>query len=112
MDYIVEKKDNNDKIKLNIIYSNEEKNKIKKNYEIIPEKIENGEDLSKIIIYKYILKNKHLNKDEKIKLALKYQILTEDSSLFAKVELGNKINEQMKLIIIDENHLEEINRIE
>ena len=112
LNYIVEKKDNNDKILLNIKYIDEEKNNKEKDYEIIPEKSGNEEDLSKIIIYKYLLNNKNLKKDEKIRLALKYQILTEDTSLFAKVELSNEIKEQMKLIIIDENNLEEINRIE
>ena len=112
LNYIVEKKDNNDKILLNIKYIDEEKNNKEKDYEIIPEKSGNEEDLSKIIIYNYLLNNKNLKKDEKIRLALKYQILTEDTSLFAKVELSNEIKEQMKLVIIDENNLEEINRIE
>ena len=68
--------------------------------EIIPQNIEKGEDLSKLIINNYILNNKDLSEEEKIKFALKYQIFTKDTSLFAEVELSNKITEEMKLRII------------
>ena len=99
--YIIEKENINDKIKLKISYLDSEKNKnIEKNYEIIPEKKEKGEDLSKLIINNYILNNKDLSEEEKLKLALKYQILTKNTSLFAEIELSEKITEEMKLKII------------
>ena len=88
---------NIDKIKMDINYIDSVDNKKKeKKYEISPEVIEKGEDLSKIVIYNYILYNKNLSNDEKLNLALKYQIFTKKTSLFAEVELSDKINEEMK----------------
>ena len=99
--YYIIKDINLDNIKIEINNRDIEENKnIKKNYEIIPEKIEKGEELSKLIINDYILNNKELTQDEKLKLALKYQIFTKDTSLFAEVELSEKISDEMKLKII------------
>ena len=107
--YIIEKNEENDKInKINIdikyieddINKKGEKNEIKENYEIIPYEISEGEELSKIIINDYLLKNFNIDKEEKIKLALKYQILTDDTSLFAELKFSDKISEEMKSIII------------
>ena len=90
-----------DKIEMDIKYIDSTDNKnYEKKYEISPEVIEKGEDLSKIIINNYILNNKNLTNDEKLNLALKYQIFTDNTSLFAQVELSDKINEEMKLKII------------
>ena len=90
-----------DKIEMDIKYIDSTDNKnYEKKYEITPEVLENGEDLSKIIINNYILNNKNLTNDEKLNLALKYQIFTDNTSLFAQVELSDKINEEMKLQII------------
>ena len=90
-----------DKIEMDIKYIDSTDNKnYEKKYEISPEVIEKGEDLSKIIINNYILNNKNLTNDEKLNLALKYQIFTDNTSLFAQVELSDKINEEMKLQII------------
>ena len=102
LNYILKKEDNIDeKIKLIIKYKDNEENKIiEKKVEINPEKIEKGEDLSKLIIYNYIKTNFNLSNDKKLELALKYQIFTEDTSLFAEVELSNKISEEMKLEIL------------
>ena len=110
--YIIEKNKNKDKINLDINYLDSESNKnVDKTYEIIPEKIEKGEDLSKLIINNYILNNKDLSEDEKIKLALKYQILTRNTSLFAEVELSDKITEEMKLKIIGDKENNVIKQI-
>ena len=99
--YIMEKKNYQDKIKLELRYLDYESNKnIKKIYEIIPEKIEKGEDLSKLIINNYILTNNDLSEEEILKLALKYQICSKNTSLFAEVELSEKITKEMKLKII------------
>ena len=84
---------------MEVNYTDEENKKFK-NYEIIPEKIENGEELSKLIINNYILTDSNLNEEEKLKLALKYQIQTENTSLFAEVELSEQINDEMKQKII------------
>ena len=94
--------DNNiDKINLNIKYDDKEIDKpIENNYEIIPEKIEKGDDLSKLIIYNYINNDKNTPEDEKIKLALKYQIFIKNTSLFAEINFSEKITEEMKLKII------------
>ena len=90
-----------DKIEMDIKYIDSTDNKnYEKKYEITPEVLEKGEDLSKIIINNYILNNKNLTNDEKLNLALKYQIFTDYTSLFAQVELSDKINEEMKLKII------------
>ena len=107
--YIIEKNelnDSNNKINIDIKYTDNDNNKkdkkkeIDKKYEIIPYEIPKGEELSKIIIYNYLLKNENFDEEKKIKLALKYQILTDYTSLFAEVELSEKISEEMKLKII------------
>ena len=70
---------------------------------INPIEFPKGEELSKLIIYDYIRHNKNLDKNDIIKLALKYQLLTKYTSLFAEIELSNKISEEMKLQILG-NH--------
>ena len=90
-----------DKIDLNIKYDDKENGKtFENNYELFPELLEKGDDLSKLIIYNYIKNDKNLSEDEKIKLALKYQILMEDTSLFSEIIFSEKITEEMKLKII------------
>jgi len=97
--YILDK--NIDKINLNIQYFDNEENKtIENNYEIMPEKFEKGEELSKLIIYNYIKNDNNISEEEKIKLALKYQIFMKNTSLFAEVNLSESISEEMKLKII------------
>ena len=80
--------------------TDENKKNIEKNYEISLQEIEKGEELSKLIINNYILKNKDLTEDQKLKLALKYQIFTKNTSLFAEVEFTEKITEEMKSKIL------------
>ena len=75
----------------------DEKN-IKNKYNIIPMEIENGEELSKIIIIKYL--NNQPNDKEIEDLALKYQILTKNTALFAEIELSNKITDEMEIEIL------------
>ena len=113
----IEEKENNindKKINIEIKYiendiNNNEKNKEKiENFEITPEEISAGDELSKLIINNYILNNSNLNINEKIKLALKYQIFTEYTSLFAEVELSNSINKEMKLKIIGDKENNQI----
>ena len=86
-----------EKINLNIkykIYNN--KNEFNEKYEINALEIPEGSELSKLIIKDYLDKNKNLTEDEKIKIALKYQIFTEYTSLFAELELSEKLTEEMK----------------
>ena len=97
--YIKNDKNIIDKIELNVKYKEMDNKDIEKNIEIIAEKIENGEDLTKLIINNYIT-HSDLSEEEKLKLALKYQIFTKETSLFAEVELSNKISEKMKLEIL------------
>ena len=70
------------------------------NYEINAVEIPEGNELSKLIIKDYLDKNKDLKREEKIKIALKYQIFTEYTSLFAELELSEKLTEEMKKEII------------
>ena len=93
--YIVED-NNNNKVKIDIEYF-DDKNK-KKNYELIPEEIEDGNELSKLIINNYLTKD--ISDKEKEELSLKYQILAENTSLFAEVELSDKITDELKTKII------------
>ena len=89
--YIVNK--NIDKINIKIEYDYIKKNKkIEKNYEIIPEKLENGDDLSKIIMDTYI-KNQE---KEILRLAIKYQIFHKNTSLLAQVNSSKKTSEEIK----------------
>ena len=75
----------------------DEKN-TKKKYNIIPKELEIGDDLSKLIINKYLFNNK--NDKEVEELSLKYQILSKNTSLFAEIELSDKISDEMKSQII------------
>ena len=104
------------KIKVDINYIEHDINKkdgIEKkseNFEIEIYEIKRGNELSKLIINKYLLSS-DLNNEEKIKLALKYQLFTNGTSLFAEVELSEKITEEMKLKIIgdkDSNVIEKV----
>ena len=98
---IEDNKEKNEKIKLNIkykVYNNEKE--FEENYEINAIEIPEGVELSKLIIKDYLDKNNNLKEEEKIKIALKYQIFTEYTSLFAEVELYEKLTEEMKKEII------------
>ena len=66
-------------------------------------KIENGEEMGKMIIGKALKNNDELIKDEKkeIEFAKKYQILSKNTSLFA--EILNEENQQSKLIKVNLN---------
>ena len=127
---IKNKGDENKNIILTLKYKLYSKKELKdkemtEKYEIIPFEIPAGDELSKLIINYYILNyeilnedlnkdlnddifNEDLNKDlkedsiekEKIKLSLKYQILTYETSLFAEIAFFKKITEKMKKEII------------
>ena len=101
--YIINKKLENKKINFSLKYNKKKEIKTKK-YELEPIKLDSGDQLSKLIINKYIKKNDSLSKEEKIKLAIKYQLFIEGTSLFAEVELKDKTMEPMqKKEIIKEN---------
>ena len=74
--------------------------KYSNNYEIEPIELIQDDELSKLIIYEYIKKEKKISEEEKIKLALKYQIFIEGTSLFAEVENSEKTTETIKQEII------------
>ena len=110
--YIIENKNDDDQIKMNLKYNDIENKLIEQKYEIFPEQIEKGTELSKLIIYNYLFeKENNLTDDEKLNYSLKYQLLSKDTSLFAKVELSQKISEEMKLKIFgnQEKELEDHN---
>ena len=89
--YIINSNNKNDKIDIDLSYLDEDKKEIKKHYKIEPEYMEEGEELSKLIINNYILN--HLNDNEIIKKALKYQIFMKETSLFAEIEFSEKITD-------------------
>ena len=97
LNYIIPRK-TIDKINLEITYNLDDNEKIEKKYEIVPKKIPEGEEISKLIIKDFI--NNIVDEDEKTKKSLKYQIFNNETSLFAEVELSEKISEEMKLKII------------
>ena len=97
LNYIVDDKESYTKIKTQISYLDNDGNNFKKEYELNPEEIKKGEELSKLIINNYIMNNSDLTEVEKIIFALKYQIFTKYTTFFADVELSNKIpNNEIK----------------
>ena len=105
--YIVKKlEDINNPINIDIKYIktprniNEKKKEITENYKLNSYEIHNGDELFKLVINNYIINNPNLTKNEKLNLSLKYQVLNETTSLFAEIELSDKITEEMKAIII------------
>ena len=112
LNYIINNNNHDDNINVKIEYIEGDKKPFRKEYKIACENLEKGEELSKLIINNYLLNNLELSIDEKIKLALKYQIFTEYTSLFAEINLTEKISEDMKLKIIGDkkNNIININR--
>ena len=92
--YITKEKPLEKKINFTARYKKNERD-FTDNYELEPIELPSGEELSKLIIFNDILKNK--SEEEKIQLALKYQIFIEGTSLFAEIELSGKITKPMKL---------------
>ena len=104
--YIINKKLEEKKLKFLVKYNKEGENKTQ-NYELEPIELPSGEELSKLIIHNYLLNNTSLSEEEKIKLALKYQLFIEGTSLFAEVELSEKNTEKLEhKEIIKEKELE------
>ncbi len=100
-EYILKDKEkqNFDKINIEIKYNYKQK-EVKNNYIITPIEIPEGNSLFKLVYNKYILENSLQEKDIR-ELALKYQIFTKYTSLFAEIELSNKTTEQMQVIYKD-----------
>ena len=96
LNYIIcnNKESNNDKINIDINYLDNEE-KIEKKYEAIPYYLPEGEELSKLIINNY-LKNNNLEEEKETELALKYQLLGKNTSLFAEIELSDIISGEIK----------------
>lgn len=93
--YILKDKSDKKKMEFIVRYTKNKQDIIKK-YEMEPIELPSGEELSKLIIYNYILKYRQITKEDKIKLALKYQLFLEGTSLFAEILLSGKVTEQMK----------------
>ena len=70
-------------------------------------KLEDGEEMSKMIVGKALKHNEELTEDEEkeIKFAKKYQILSKNTSLFA--EVINEDNQQSKLVKVELNKTKE-----
>lgn len=108
LSYIIDKKNDkeNEKIKIEINYNEDLTGKKQKNlsFDVEPIELPEGEELSKLIIKKYIQQNYNtLNEEDKRNYSLQYKILTEVTSLFAEIESNNIIKEKMKLDN-DKNH--------
>ena len=101
LNYIINnnKESKNNKINFEINYLDNEE-KVEKKYEIIPYYLPEGEELSKLIINNY-LKNNNFKKDKlELELELKYQIFGKNTSLFAEIELSDKVTGEMKKNIL------------
>ena len=71
-------------------------NNFVRQYKLKPFELPPGDELIKLYMYNYLTdKNNKLSDDERIKLAIKYQIFIEGTSLFAEVELSEKISTPM-----------------
>ena len=70
-------------------------------------KLENGEEMSKMIVGKALKNNKELTNDEKkeVEFAKKYQILSKNTALYAEI-LNDNNNAQTKLIKVNLNEYE------
>ena len=106
LNYICDKKEiNTGPITFEMSYIIKDK-KYEQLYEIVPYQLPKGEELSKLIIYNNILKEQSKEYDEKnLSNALKYQIFYKNTSLYAELELSNKIEEKMKLKIIGDKKI-------
>ena len=91
--YITKEKISQKKINFSVKYKQNKEDIVKK-YDIEPIELPPGEELSKLIIYNKILESD--SKEEKIKLALKYQLFIEGTSLFTEFELQGTITEAME----------------
>ena len=91
--YITKEKISQKKINFSVKYKQNKEDIVKK-YDIEPIELPEGEELSKLIIYNKIFKID--SEEEKIKLALKYQLFIEGTSLFTEIELSRKILEEME----------------
>ena len=92
--YIINNKENNNKINVELTYL-ENNQKIEKKYDIAPKCLPEGDELSKLIINKYLNEN-NLEEEEETELALKYQIFIKNTSLFAEIQLSDKVTGKMK----------------
>ena len=87
------------------------KNTIKENASFINNqniiKLENGDEMSKMIVGKALKNNKELTGDEKkeVEFSKKYQILSKNTALYAEI-LNFSNNEQNKLIKVNLNNYE------
>ena len=83
-------------------YNREE---LSENFELDSIELPEGDELSKLIIYDHILKNDKLSEEDKIKLALKYQLLIKGTSLFGEIKLTEKnTSQQMMKIEIEQDN--------
>ena len=99
LNYIINNENNNNsKINIDINYLLNGK-KVDKSAEIYSLQLPDGEELSKLIVNNY-LNYSDLNNEEKTKMALKYHVLTKNTSLFAEIELSDKITKEMNEEII------------
>ena len=110
--FIIKDKIDKDRIKVGLQYYTQkkliEKEFIFKKNNMI--KDEDGDIISKIIIGNILNntnKNNAIEKEKNIELSLKYKVLSEYTSLFAKIENENALIDIEKLKLIEQNYNEE-----
>ena len=91
--YITKEKLPEKKINFEIKYKENQKD-FNQKCQMEPIELQPGEELSKLIMYKNLLSKD--SEEEKIKLALKYQIFIEGTSLYTEIELSGKITQEME----------------
>ena len=103
--HIISKEDSekNKSLKINVEYIDNDGNKMKKDLDIIPKELSNGEELSKLIIHKHLRQNKNLTEEEIIELSKEYQVLTKYTSFYTETELSDKISKEIKSQVLNNN---------
>ena len=103
--YIISKEDSEKikYIKMNVEYMDNDGNKMKKEFDIIPKELSKGEELTKLIIHNHLRQNKDLTEEEIIELSKKYQVLTKYTSFSTEIVLSDQISKEMKSQILNNN---------
>ena len=98
------------KIDIKFRYIDNNAQEINKNYVLVPQVMPKGDELSKLLMNKYLKRYYNMDIESQISRALKYQILTECTTLFTEVKVSDEIPKEVKLQIIGDKNI--INIIE
>lgn len=98
------------KIDIKFRYIDNNAQEINKNYVLVPQVMPKGDELSKLLMNNYLKRYYNMDIESQISRALKYQILTECTTLFIEVKVSDEIPKEVKLQIIGDKNI--INIIE